>query len=54
MKTVVNIRMDARLKRAIEKLAEQQGISFSAFVRQTVIEKLSQHDIDWREEELDD
>ena len=50
MKAVVNIRMDDRLKKAIEKFAEQQGISFSALVRQTIIEKLQSHGIDWREE----
>ena len=51
MKTVVNIRMDSRLKKALEKLAEQQGISFSGLVRQTMIEKLQANNIDWREEE---
>ena len=51
MKILVNIRMDSRLKKAIEKLAEQQGISFSAIMRQTMIEKLQSHDIDWQEEE---
>ena len=54
MKIMVNIRMDSRLKKAIEKLAENQAINFSALVRQTMIEKLSQYGIDWREEELDD
>lgn len=53
MKTVVNIRMDSRLKKAIEKLAEQQGISFSALMRQTIIEKLLSHGIDWREKPED-
>ena len=51
---MVNIRMDSRLKKAIEKLAENQAINFSALVRQTMIEKLSQHGIDWREEESGD
>ncbi len=54
MKILVNIRMDSRLKKAIEKLAEQQGINFSAIMRQTMIEKLQSHDIDWREEEVEE
>ena len=54
MKILVNIRMDSRLKKAIEKLAEQQGISFSAIMRQTMIEKLQSHGIDWQEEEVEE
>jgi predicted transcriptional regulator len=51
MKVVVNIRMDEKLKRAMEQLAKKQHTSFSALARQAMIRFLEEHGIDWREEE---
>ena len=50
MVAVVNIKMDPRLKTALEKFAEEQGINLSALIRQTMIKTLQEHDIDWRKE----
>jgi antitoxin component of RelBE/YafQ-DinJ toxin-antitoxin module len=50
MKIVINIRMDSKLKSALEKFAEQQGISMSGLIRQVMIRYLQEHGIDWREE----
>ena len=49
MKIVVNIRMDEKLKKAMESLAEKQHTSFSALARQAMIKFLEEHGIDWRE-----
>jgi predicted transcriptional regulator len=51
MKVVVNIRMDEKLKRAMEQLAKKQHTSFSALARLAMIRFLEDHNIDWREEE---
>jgi len=50
MVAVINIKMDPKLKKALENFAQQQGISVSALIRQTMIKSLQEHDIDWREE----
>ena len=54
MKVVVNIRMDEKLKKAMEQLAKKQHTSFSALTRQAMIGFLEKHGIDWREEELEE
>ena len=50
---MINIRIDPRLKKAIEKLANKQGINLSAIIRQTMAKHLQEHGIDWTEEEPD-
>jgi predicted HicB family RNase H-like nuclease len=51
MLAVLNVKMDPKLKRALESFAQQQGISVSALVRQTMIKTLQDHGIDWQEQE---
>jgi len=48
-KIVVNIRMDTRLKRALEELAQRRQESLSNFIRRTLVEKLEKHGVDWQE-----
>jgi predicted HicB family RNase H-like nuclease len=50
MVAVINIKVDPKLKGALEKFAQQQGISLSAFIRQTMIKTLQEQGIDWRKE----
>jgi len=50
MFVVVNIKMSPKLKKALERFAEQQGFSLSALIRHTMIESLEAHAIYWREE----
>jgi predicted HicB family RNase H-like nuclease len=50
MLAVLNVKMDPKLKKALENFAKQQGISVSALIRQTMIKTLQDHDIDWRKE----
>lgn len=48
---MITIKVDPRMKAAIEKLAEKQFISMSAAVKQAIEKYLKEHGIDWREEE---
>jgi predicted transcriptional regulator len=50
MLIMVNIRIDPRMKAAIEKLAEKQFISMSAVIKQAIEKHLQEHAINWREE----
>ncbi|RJR40803.1 MAG: CopG family transcriptional regulator [Desulfobacteraceae bacterium] len=51
MVAVINVKVDPKLKQALDKFAQQQGISVSALIRQTMIKSLQEQGIDWREEE---
>ena len=48
---MINIKIDPRMKKAIEKLANKQLINMSAVIRQAIDKHLHEHGIDWREEE---
>ena len=48
---MINIKIDPRMKKAIEKLAEQQLVNMSTVIRQAVDKHLQEHGIEWREEE---
>lgn len=47
---MVNIRMDLRLKRALEKLAEMGHKSVSDVIREAVIKELEKVGISWLDE----
>jgi predicted transcriptional regulator len=51
MLVMVNIKMEPRMKEALQKVAEKQFISMSAAVKQAIEKYLKEHGIDWREEE---
>ena len=53
MVAVINVKVDPKLKKALEKFAQQQGISLSGLIRQTMIRTLQEQGIDWREEKSD-
>jgi len=53
MTAVINVKTDPKLKKALERLAQQQGLSLSALIRQTMIKTLQENGIDWREEDPD-
>ncbi len=50
---MINIKIDPRMKKAIEKLAEQQLVNMSTVIRQAVDKHLKDHDVDWRKEDPD-
>ncbi len=47
---MINIKLDPRMKAAIQKVAEKQFISMSAAIKQAIEKYLKEHGVDWREE----
>jgi antitoxin component of RelBE/YafQ-DinJ toxin-antitoxin module len=50
MTTVLNIRIDPRLKKAMERIAQEQSITLSDAIRIAMVKYLKEQGIDWREE----
>jgi predicted DNA-binding protein len=50
MESMLSIRLDLRMKLALEKLAEKQFVSVAALVKQAVEKHLQENGIDWRSE----
>ena len=51
---MINIKIDPRMKKAIEKLAEQQLVNMSTVIRQAVDKHLQEHAMNWREEQVEE
>lgn len=51
---MINIRIDPRMKKAIEKLAENEFSTLSGIVKKAVQEYLEKNDIDWKKEDIED
>ena len=49
---MINMKIDPRMKTAIQKAAENQFISMSAFIKQAIEKQLKEQGIDWRKEEI--
>lgn len=47
---MINIKIDPRMKAAIQKLAENKFISMSAIIKQAIEKYLEDHGIDWKKE----
>ena len=47
---MVNIKMDPKMKAALQKLADQQFSSLSSVIKQAVDKHLQEQGIDWRKE----
>jgi predicted transcriptional regulator len=50
MLVMINIKLDPRMKAAIQKIAEKQFISMSAAIKQAIEKYLKEHGVDWRKE----
>jgi len=46
---MITIKLDPKMKKGIEKLAEKQLVNMSTVIRQAVDKHLNEHGIDWRE-----
>lgn len=46
---MINIKIDPKMKAAIQKAAEKQFISMSAFIKQAIEKSLQEQGFDWRE-----
>jgi len=54
MRMPVSIKMDPRMKKALEKLAEEEFSSVAGIIKKAINEYLQKHGIDWREEKSGD
>jgi xanthosine utilization system XapX-like protein len=54
MLTVISIKVDPRMKKALEKLAEKEFTSVSGLIKKGAEKVLQDHGIDWREEKSGD
>jgi predicted transcriptional regulator len=50
MWTVIAIKIDPRMKEALQKVADRQFISMSAAVKQAIEKYLKEHGVTWRDE----
>jgi predicted transcriptional regulator len=50
MSIMVNIKLDPRMKEAIQRLADKQFTSMSAIIKQAIEKHLKDNGIDWRKE----
>jgi len=54
MKIMITIKLDPRMKKGIEKLAEEQLVNMSTVIRQAVDKYLKEHDIEWRSDDTEE
>ena len=47
---MINIKIDPKMKAAIQRLADAQFISMSAVIKQAIEKHLRDYDIDWRQD----
>ena len=47
---MINIKVDPKMKSAIQKASDRQFISMSAFIKQAIEKHLQEQDIEWRKE----
>ena len=50
MKIMITIKLDPKMKKGIEKLADKQLVNMSTVIRQAVDKHLKEHNIDWRKD----
>jgi predicted transcriptional regulator len=50
----VSIRMDPRMKKALEKLADKEFTNVSGLLKKGAEKLLQEHGINWREEVIDE
>jgi predicted transcriptional regulator len=49
MLTMINLKIDPRMKAAVQKVAEKQFISMSAAIKQAIEKYLQDQGVDWRD-----
>jgi len=53
MKKMITLKIDSKMKRGIEKLADEQLVNMSTVIRQAVDKYLKEHGVDWRKDKED-
>jgi len=51
---MIALKIDPKMKKGIEKLADEQLVNMSTVIRQAVDKYLKEHGIDWRNEEIEE
>jgi len=51
MQTMLNLKIDHRMKSALKRLADKQFSSVSSIVKQAIEKHLQENGIEWRKEE---
>ena len=51
---MLSLKVDARMKKALEKLAEKEFTSVSGLLKKGAEKLLQEHGIDWRKEDTKD
>lgn len=51
MLTVINVKLDKRMKTALQRLADRQFSTMSSLIKQAIERTLQENNIDWRSEE---
>jgi predicted transcriptional regulator len=51
MPTVISIKVDPKMKKALEELAEKEFSPLSTIVKKALDKYLQEHGIDWRQED---
>lgn len=49
---MITLKLDPRMKKALDELAEQRLTPVSVLLRQLIDKHLQEHGVDWREEVL--
>jgi len=53
MPTVLSIKIDPKMKKALEKLAKQEFSAVSSIVKKAIDKYLQENGVDWREEKIE-
>ena len=51
---MITLKLDPKMKKGIEKLAEEQLVNMSTVIRQAVDKHLKEHGIDWRSDDTEE
>ena len=52
MQIVITLKLDARMKKAVQELAEKRFMSMSGLIKSCLQEKLDSEGIDWKAEKV--
>ena len=52
-KILIGVKIDPRMKKALQRVADEQLVSMSTLIRQLIDKHLKGKDVDWRKEKVD-
>ncbi len=51
---MISLKMPGKMKAALQKLSQKQGVPMTGLIRQLIDRYLEDHNIDWREEDSEE